>query len=262
MITIQNYIRAQSLEEAYTLNQSRRSRIIGGMMWLRLGRGSIDTAIDLCDLGLDRIEETEDCFSVGASVTLRALEQHDGLNTYTNGAVKKALGSIVGVQFRNMATVGGSIWGRYGFSDVLTVLLAMDTYVELYRGGIVALEDFTRMQYDRDILVRIIIRKASLSVTYTSMRNQRTDFPVLACAVSCVDGEYRASVGARPAKAMLLRDKDGLLSGGITSERAKAFAQYVCDGTPTAGNLRGSAAYRSHLVRVLTERAVCELGGH
>ena len=36
-----------------------------------------------------------------------------------------------------MATVGGSIWGRFGFSDVLTVFLAMDSYVELYKGGIV-----------------------------------------------------------------------------------------------------------------------------
>ena len=34
-----------------------------------------------------------------------------------------------------MSTVGGSIWGRYGFSDVLTLFLAMDTWVELYKGG-------------------------------------------------------------------------------------------------------------------------------
>lgn len=32
MITIQNYIRAKSLEEAWQLNQSRRSRILGGML--------------------------------------------------------------------------------------------------------------------------------------------------------------------------------------------------------------------------------------
>ena len=261
MITIKKYIRPQSLEEAYTLNQSRRNRIVGGMMWLHLSRGSIDTAIDLCDLGLDKIEEDKDCFSIGASVTLRALEQHEGLNAYTSGAVKKAVCDIVGVQFRNMATVGGSVWGRYGFSDVLTVLLAMDTYVELYRGGTVALRDFVGMKYDRDLLVRIIIKKTPMKITYTAMRSQRTDFPTLACAVSCVGGEYRASVGARPAKAMLLCDENGLLAGGITKESAKAFSRYVCDKTPTAGNLRGSAEYRSHLVRVLTERAVCELGG-
>ena len=140
MITIQKYVRAQSLEEAWQLNQSKRNRIVGGMLWLRLGRGSIGTAIDLCDLGLNTIEETEDAFSIGAMTTLRQLEQHEGLNAYCDNAIKNAVKDIVGVQFRNMATLGGSIWGRFGFSDVLTVFLAMGSYVELYKGGIVPLE--------------------------------------------------------------------------------------------------------------------------
>ena len=121
MITIQKYVRAQTLEEAWQLNQKRANRILGGMMMLRLGSGNVNTAIDLCDLGLDTIEETEDAFSIGAMVTLRQLEQHDGLNRYLDGAAAEAVGSIVGVQFRNMATVGGSLWGRFGFSDVLTI---------------------------------------------------------------------------------------------------------------------------------------------
>jgi CO/xanthine dehydrogenase FAD-binding subunit len=261
MITIQKYIRAKSLEEAYTLNQNRRNRIVGGMMWTRLGKGSVGTAIDLCDLGLDTIEETDEAFILGAMVSLRALEQHAGLHAYTNGAVKNALKDIVGVQFRNMATVGGSVWGRFGFSDVLTVLLSMDTYVELYKGGIVSLEEFVNMYYDRDLLIRVIIKKSPIKIVYTAMRNQSTDFPVLACAISCVNGEYRASIGARPAKAMLLRDEKKLLEHGITKESAKNFAQYVSKNTPTASNMRGSAAYRAHLTRVLTERAVNELGG-
>ena len=59
MITIQKYVRAQSLEEAWQLNQRGRNRIVGGMLWLRLGRGGVGTAIDLSGLGLDKIEETE-----------------------------------------------------------------------------------------------------------------------------------------------------------------------------------------------------------
>ena len=66
-------------------------------------------------------------------VSLRQLETDTGLNAYTQGAVKDAVKDIVGVQFRNLATVGGSIWGRFGFSDVLTVFLAMDTEVELFQ---------------------------------------------------------------------------------------------------------------------------------
>lgn len=261
MLHIQKYVRAQSLEEAWTLNQKRRNRILGGMLWLRLGNSSSDTAIDLCDLALDGIEETPEQFTIGAAATLRQLELHPGLNAYTHGAVKNAVKDIVGVQFRNMATVGGSIWGRFGFSDVLTVFLGLDTYVELYKGGIVPLETFVSMKKDRDILVRLIVKKTPVRIVYTALRNQRTDFPVIACAVSQLGGEYRAVIGARPARAMVIRDEQGLLSGHIDSESARSFAEFVAAKTPTEGNVRGSAAYRTHLIRVLAQRSVLELGG-
>ena len=255
MITIQKYVRAQSLEEAWQLNQAKRNRIVGGMLWLRLGRGGVGTAIDLTDLGLDKMEETETEFSIGAMATLRQLEQHEGLNAYCDNAIKNAVKDIVGVQFRNMATLGGSIWGRFGFSDVLTVFLAMDCYVELHKGGIIPLEQFAGMKKDNDILVRLIVKKTPGKVVYTAMRNQRTDFPVLTCALSKIGGETKAVIGARPAKAMVIRDEKGLLPDG------KAFAVFVAEQAPTDSNIRGSAAYRTHLIRVLVERAVTELGG-
>ena len=261
MFTIQKYVRAQSLEEAYQLNQSKRNRIVGGMMWMRLGRGSVGTAIDLCDLGLNTIEETDEQFILGAMVSLRQLELHAGLNAYTCGAVKNAVKDIVGVQFQNMATLGGSIWGRFGFSDVLTMFLAMDCYVELYKGGIVPLEEFAGRKKDNDILVRLIVKKTPGKFVYTAMRNQRTDFPVLSCALSQVDGAYRAVIGARPAKALVIRDEQGLLDGGITEDSARSFAEFVAGAAPTDSNIRASAAYRTHLIRVLTERAALELGG-
>ncbi|MDD6160876.1 MAG: FAD binding domain-containing protein [Oscillospiraceae bacterium] len=261
MFTIQNYVRAQTLEEAWTLNQKRQNRIIGGMLWLKMGKGAVGTAIDLCDLGLDQIEETGEQFSIGAMVTLRQLEQHEGLGHFTRGAAAKAVGDIVGVQFRNLATVGGSLWGRFGFSDVLTLFLAMDSYVELYKGGVIPLEQFAAMKQDNDILVRLIVKKTPGAPVYQAMRAQRTDFPVLTCAVSRVNGEYRAVIGARPARAMVIRDEQGLLSGGINEASAAAFSDYVAANAPTGKNIRGSAAYRTHLAKVLTQRGILELGG-
>ena len=250
MITIQKYVRAQSLEEAWQLNQNKRNRILGGMLWMRLGKGTVGTAIDLCDLGLNTIEETEDAFSIGAMSTLRDLEMHPGLNAYADGAVADAVKDIVGVQFRNMATVGGSIWGRFGFSDVLTVFLAMDSYVELYKGGIIPLEQFAQMKKDNDILVRLIVKKTPCKIVYSSVRNQRTDFPVLACAVSYRNGRYHASIGARPSRAMV-----------VSGEQGEGFAAFVAENTPTEGNMRSSAAYRTHLIRVLVERSMTNLRG-
>lgn len=261
MITIKEYVRAKSLEEAWQLNQNKKNRILGGMLWMRLSNGMVNTAIDLSELGLDSIEENEEEFSIGAMVSLRKLEVHEGLNQYTNNAVKNAVKDIVGVQFRNMSTVGGSIWGRFGFSDVLTVFLALDTYVELYKGGIVSLEEFANRKSDNDILVRLIVKKTSGKVIYSAMRNQSTDFPVLTCAVSNMNGTYKAVIGARPSKAAVYYDTENRLINAKTEEAIKMFAEDVAKVAKTQSNVRGSKEYRTHLIRVLVGRGLTELGG-
>ncbi len=139
MLTIREYKKAESLEEAYTLNQKKSNRVIGGMIWLKMETLNVGTAIDLSGLGLDTIEETDTEFRIGAMASLRALELHEGLAAYTNGAMRESVRHIVGVQLRNLATVGGSLYSRFGFSDVLTMFLVLDARVELYKGGIVPL---------------------------------------------------------------------------------------------------------------------------
>lgn len=262
MLNIQTYVRAKSLEEAYTLNQKRNARVLGGMLWLKMASNTVGTAIDLCELGLDTIEEDETGFTLGAMATLRMLEQHPGLAAYTQNAAAKAVQDIVGVQFRNMATVGGSVWGRFGFSDVLTLLLAADARVNLYKAGTLPIETFAVMPYDRDLLISVTVPKyRDAAFAYKAMRIQRTDLPVLNCALARLDGEYRLTVGARPGKAVLLRDENGLLANGITPESAAAFAAYAAQNVPTGANARGSAEYRTHLVEVLTRRCALELEG-
>lgn len=262
MLTIREYKKAESLEEAWQLNQKKPNRVLGGMLWLRMSRGNVNTAIDLSGLGLDTIEETEADFRIGAMVTLRQLELHPGFTVYTDGANREALRHIVGVQFRNLATVGGSVFGRFGFSDVLTLLLAMDSYVELYKGGIIPLADFVQLKYDRDILVRVIVKKAQARYAYQSVRITKTDFPVLTCAAALsAEGAVQVAMGARPAKAALVRDEQGLVQLPVTGEAAEAFAAYAASLLPTETNPRGSAAYRTHLIKVLVKRCLLQLGG-
>lgn len=260
ILTIQNYVRPATLQEAWELNQKKANRVIGGMLWLRMGSGSVSTVIDLSGLGLNTIEETEDAFLIGAMVTQRQLEQHEGLNALTCGVMRKCVEHIVGVQFRNMATVGGSLWMRAGFSDVLTAFLALDTQVELYKGGIVPLADFIARKPDRDLLVRVIVRKHAYQAAYQSVRVNKTDFPALTCAAAAFDGQCRVCVGARPMRAMLVPGADAL-AGGFTAQEAHAFARQAAQCVPTGANSRGSSAYRTRLVRVLTERTLMEMGG-
>lgn len=261
MLTIREYVKAESLEQAYDLNQKRSNRVIGGMLWLRLGNGNVNKAIDLSGLGLDTIEETEEAFSIGAMVTLRQLELHPGLNVYSQGAVRESVRHIVGVQFRNLATVGGSIYGRFGFSDVLTMFLAMDSYVELYHGGMESLEEYTRKKPDRDILIRIVVKKRPIRTAYLSMRNSSTDFPILTCGASCLEGSWQVAIGARPQRAVLVKDTQGILGNTPAKEEMQRFADWVKEQIATGSNMRGSAQYRKQIAGVLTRRACMQIGG-
>lgn len=267
MLKIKNYVKAESLEQAYELNQKRTACVLGGMVWLKMGNRNIMTAIDLSGLGLDTITETEDAFVIGCMTPLHALETHKELNAYTNGAIRESVRHIVGVQFRNCATAGGSIFGRFGFSDVLTMFLALDTWVELYNGGTIPLAQFASMEKDNDILVNIIVKKQPLNSVYLSQRNNSTDFPVLTCAAALIDGKARTVIGARPGKAMIVEDEERILkdfaqmNAQQKKDAAASFAAYAAEHVPTDKNMRASKEYRSLLVKVLTRRAWEEIGG-
>ena len=251
MLKIKNYVRVQSLEEAYDLCQKKNNVVLGGMLWLKMQRRSIGTAIDLSDLGLNQIEEDGEFYRLGAMVSLRTMERHHGLNELTQGAMKESLRHIVGVQLRNLATVGGSIYSRFGFSDVLTLFLAMDCSVELYKGGIVPLREYAERPYDRDIVVRLLVRKEAADYCYQSVRNSQTDIPVLTCAAARLqDGSYRFAVGARPLKAVLYEEP---------AAPAQQLAETIQQQVVTGSNMRGSAEYRRHLTGVLVRRAAEEL---
>ena len=248
MFVTQNYIVASALNEAYEWNQKPKSTVLGGCGWLKMGRRAMSNAIDLSALGLNQITETEDCFELGAMVTLRQMETHEGLAAYFGDCIAASVRQIVGVQFRNGATIGGSIWGRFGFSDPLTLFLALGAQVVLYQAGIVALSDFVHMPYDRDILTAIRLPKHGQKAVYLSHRAAATDFPVLAVAV-CETAEQRvAAVGARPMRAERVV--------GSVDEAAPAFAERCAEELTFSSNLRGSAEYRTHLCRVLVRRAV------
>lgn len=251
MLKIKEIVRPQSLEEAYELNQKRTNRILGGMLWMRMSNIQIQKAIDLSGLGLDKIEETEEEFSIGCMVTLRELELHTGLNTCFEGLIRRSMEDIVGVQFRNSATIGGSLFGRFGFSDVLTAFLVLDTYVELYRGGVCPLAEFASGKRDNDILVRVIVKKTKGHYAYQSYRNTKTDFPVLAVAMAQAEDGVKAAVGARPQRAEVR----------IVTDMERDTLKALADSFAYGSNMRASAEYRKHLASVLLKRAAEEIQG-
>lgn len=274
MFYYNQYVRAQSLDEAYELYQKKPNFVLGGMLWLKMKNKTLGTAIDLCDLGLDQIDEDENEFRIGAYATLRQIETHEALNAYTHGAIAESVRHIVGVQFRNVATVGGSIWGRFGFSDVMTIFRALGAKVQLHKAGIMDLDEFAALpRTTRDVLVSVIVPKNAKGVVYSSQRNQSTDFPVLTCAVANRSGRYVAVIGASPYMAEPVWDEDGILDcladaktdgnaaltdNSETNAKIDKFAEYVAEHIRFGSNIRAGAEYREIICRVLTRRAVAQ----
>lgn len=284
MFYYNQYVRAKSIEEAYELYQKKSNVVLGGMLWLKMMNKTCGTAIDLCDLGLDQIEEDETQFRIGAYVSLRELETNKALDAYTHGAMAESVRHIVGVQFRNVATLGGSIWGRYGFSDVMTLFRALGAKVELHHGGIMDLDEFVELPRKvRDILVAVIVPKQTQHIVYLSQRNQSTDFPVLTCAVAQRADGYVAVIGAAPRMAQVVPDAEGILdqlsevtrltgTGGLSDDPSEAggasvidpvkrkkiedFAAYTAAHVRFGSNLRAGADYRRIICQVLVRRAL------
>ena len=271
MLQFGKYERPASVAEAFELlRKGRSSRILGGGVWLRLQNRKIPTVIDLSACGLDRIERVEfetarpasegDAWSVGAMVTLHELECHERFNNATCHVFEHAVRDIVGVQMRTLATVGGSLYGRFGFSDVLTALLPLDCEVELAGAGRMPLVEFAASPYKRDILVRLVVRMRDYRASFQCVRRSATDFPVLNVCAAEWGGAWRVAVGARPTRAVLVAGEALGLPAEFTTNELNAACERLSE-LPMGSNMRGSERYRRHLARELGRRAILEAAG-
>ena len=258
MFTINQLVQPETIEEAAAiLAANKSSMILGGCAFMRLGAQKIGTAIDLSKLGLDDIKELDDEIEIGAMATFRAVETDPVLNEYFNGVLPKAVSHIMGVQFRNIATVGATVFSKYGFSDLITPLLALDAEVELFNGGRMPLTEFLDKPPAKDILTRVMIKKNQRQAGYQNLRKSTTDYPVLNVAVANLQNQWRIVVGARPPRAKLAAQASAAMSkGNHSAENIEQAAQLAAEELSFGTNMRGTADYRRAMCRVLVKRAV------
>ena len=263
MFTLLNIAQPDTPQEAYRILTAKRSNVIlGGCAWLRMGSQTIHTGVDLAKLGLDFIKEYDTYFEIGAMTSLRDVETSAALNRWFSGILAKSVQNIIGVQFRNVATVGASVFSRYGFSDFLTALLALDTEIELYKGGRLTLAEFVDMPRSKDLLVKVIIHKTSRSAAYLALRNSQSDYPVLTVAVSRLDKDWKIVAGARPTRAKLAAQAAALLAGAgsaVSPDCLLQAAGLAADELPFGANMRASAEYRRLMCKTLVNRALMEV---
>ena len=157
------------------------------------------------------------------------------------------------MQLRNTATLGGSLYSRFGFSDVLCALLCLQVEVHLYKQGIVSLQDYAAMPYERDILTHIYVKKEPVKTAYACVRKSATDLPVLNMAAARMGDELRIVAGSRPKRAIRY---DRTWNSNLQAVARQLQEQVECED-----NMRGSASYRRALVYALTLRLLKKLEG-
>ena len=258
MYQAQNFQIVRSAEEAYCLLQEDgKNTVLGGGMWLRMGRKHCNTLIDLSRLRLDFVKEAENSVEIGAMTTLRQIETSPILKQVYGSVFADCASPIVGVQFRNSATAGGSVCGKYGFSDIIPVLLALDGEAVLFGAGAVPMERFLTKPMGRDLLLSVRLPKDGRRAVYQTARNTATDFGILNVCTACLpDGSWRLAIGARPGPAVRCREAETALEADRVEDAVAALKTVAF-----SNNLRASGAYRLALAEVFLRRAYTALKG-
>ncbi|WGS65513.1 FAD binding domain-containing protein [Marinitoga aeolica] len=258
MIEIKEYYRAKSVEEAYEkLMNVEGAEIIGSGAFMRLSSRKINLAIDLQEAGLNYVKIENNEIRIGGATTLGEIEKNEIIKESFNGELVKALQAIWSVQLRNIATIGGTVFPRLGFSDLITVLLALNTDIVLYNNGRMPLEVFLEEKIRKDIIVELIIKKENRKLSFQYMRNSFYDFSILNAAVSVDENkDFRIAIGARPGVASLAKKAMGYLKeNDDIEEGAKIAAEEMTYGS----NIKGSKEYREMIAPVLVRRGLEEV---
>ncbi len=258
---ILNYSKPTSVEEAYELLQADGT-VIGGGAWLKLLPKTIQQAVDLSNLKLDTISEADDEIHIGSMVTLREMESNPLISDYLGGLLKTAIGHVMGVPFRNIATIGGTVVGRFGFSDILTPLLAADVSLEFHHNGLVPLKTYMSDPFKgKDILLRVILKKKSGLGVYKTIKKTSNDFPIINLALVKDGQEVKLSVGSRPGAAVLVEPITELLmdQNDLNKETIDKVIELVMTNVKLGSNSRGSEAYRREVLKTFVARGLKEV---
>lgn len=242
------------------LKDDKNSVILGGTTLLRLSNRNYSTAIDLSNLDLDFIRETDNEIQIGAYTSLRDIETNAIIQNHFGDYFTKALKNIVGVQFRNSSTFGGSIFSRFGFSETISLLSVLDCELDLYEYGSISILDFIKKRdINKDILKQVRIKKTEGKYSYKSMQNSAEDIPVLSVAASKID-KILFSIGARPMIAQVpVKAVEKANTGILKKSDLEEIAEIVAEETKFGNDHKASAEYRQSIVRVLVKKALKEV---
>lgn len=214
-------------------------------------------------IDLSAIPELVGVESKGRNLVIGAMTTH--AEVAGSALVKAALpglaalaGGIGDPHVRAKGTIGGSIANNDPAADYPGALLALGATIVTNKRKLAAVDFFTGMFStaldEGEIITRVIVPTGA-KFAYTKFRNPASRYAMVGAAV--------AKKGAKVVVAITGAGSDGVFRWAeAEAALAKRFNAKALDGvkTPAAkglnGDIHASAEYRSHLIGVMTKRAV------
>jgi aerobic carbon-monoxide dehydrogenase medium subunit len=265
----------RSLDDAIGVLQARGedARVIAGgtAMTILLRQGLVRPAalVSLGGIaGLNGIERTDGELHIGALVTHRQVELSPVVRESVP-VVADTFAKVANVRVRHAATVGGVLAEADYASDPPAVLLALDAQVDVQGPGgqrTIPIKDFFQGFYETSLQPGEIVTRVRVPVPRTGTRavyekyvtRSSEDRPCLGVvAVVEPDQGLRVAVGAVAETPQRFPDVEALAHGrGLDDSLIRQVADGYAEKIEPLSDMRGSAWYRTEMIRVWVRRAI------
>jgi CO/xanthine dehydrogenase FAD-binding subunit len=277
-----DYLAPESLEEALAILRERGNGC-------KLLAGGTDLVVQMKEAGLHpsyvvslrRLRELRGIafderqgLRIGAMTTMAEVEQHPGLQrgyaVLVDGA--RILGSV---QTRNMATLGGNVCNAAPSADTAPALLVLGARADIAGPGgrrQVPLEQFftgpgQTVLGRHEILAGLLIpTPAPRTGAYYERHTPRAEMDIAVVGVAALVTlepdrdlirEARIALGAVAPTPVRAPEAEASLAGQPPSEEAfQRAAELAAGAARPISDIRASAAFRRHLVQVMTARCL------
>jgi CO/xanthine dehydrogenase FAD-binding subunit len=245
---IVEYHRPETLQAALELLSRKNPRTLplGGGTHLSHYQGDPLALVDLCKLGLGKIERTGNMLKIGAMATLQELVN----NNETPQAFKETVRYETNYNLRQTATAAGTLMSGDGKSAFACALLAVDAFIVLEPGERKeTVRDFLESGANNKegLLITSLLIPIDAGLAYEFVGRTPQDFPIVSVAVGkWPGGRTRIVVGGFGAHPRLVMD-------GTDLRKVEYFIENACSHLTTTLNSKFIQETAKILARRLLE---------
>jgi len=280
MINVHSYKSPRSLDDALIiLGEDNYKPIAGGTdLVLQLRNGDPANILDICNIGLDYINESDELIKIGSACTHTCLATSPIIKKHIP-LVGLASGMVGSRQIRNRGTIGGNIMNASPCADTLPALLNYDAELVLLSKNNkrqVKLAEFIVEPYKTDIkqdelLKCILCKKDKFSTgrSYLKLgRRQAVNISRMTVSISMHKDDdnfvkdIRIAAGSVFPVASRMHDLEKMIiDQRITKKLIEKAGKYASDIMIKKSGYRWSTPYKEVVLTGLIIRALSESAG-